>query len=72
MYTNGASSKERSGAGLILTIPEGEEVTYDLLFGFHTSKNEAEYEALLVGLRLAKQMGAEVIIALTYSRLAAN
>ncbi|XP_052627003.1 uncharacterized protein LOC128133558 [Lactuca sativa] len=72
LYTDGASSREGSGAGLILTSPEGEEVTYALRFDFHTSNNEAEYEALLAGLRLAKQMGAKAVTALTDSRLAAN
>nr|KAJ0193280.1 hypothetical protein LSAT_V11C800420460 [Lactuca sativa] len=72
MYTNGASSREGSGASLILTSPEGEEVTYALRFDFHTSNNEEEYEALLVGLRLTKQMGAKAVTALTDSRLAAN
>ena len=36
-YTDGASIREGSGAGLILTSPEGEEVTYALRFNFHTS-----------------------------------
>ncbi|XP_052621664.1 uncharacterized protein LOC111883765 [Lactuca sativa] len=72
LYTDGASSREGSWVGLILTSPEGEEVTYALRFDFHTSNNEAEYEALLAGLRLAKQMGAKAITALTESRLAAN
>nr|KAJ0216727.1 hypothetical protein LSAT_V11C300147310 [Lactuca sativa] len=72
LYTDGASSREGSGAGLILTSPEGESVTYALHFDFHTSNNEAEYEALLVGLRLAKQMGAKAVTTLTDSRLAAN
>nr|KAJ0199675.1 hypothetical protein LSAT_V11C600301860 [Lactuca sativa] len=72
LYTDGASNKEGSGAGLILTSPEGEEVTYALRFDFHTSNNEEEYEVLLSGLRLAKKMGAKVITALTDLRLAAN
>nr|KAJ0196707.1 hypothetical protein LSAT_V11C700371330 [Lactuca sativa] len=46
LYTDGASNKEGSGVGLILTSPIGEEVTYALHFDFHTSNNEAEYEAL--------------------------
>lgn len=58
LYTDGASSREGSGAGLILTSPEGEEVTYALRFDFHMSKNKTEYETLLVGLHFAKQMGA--------------
>lgn len=60
------------GTGLILTNPEGEEITYTLRFDFHTSNDEAEYEALFFGLRLAKQMGGEAIVTLTDSRLAAN
>ncbi|XP_023770200.2 uncharacterized protein LOC111918806 [Lactuca sativa] len=71
-YTDEASSREGSGAGLILTSPAGEEVTYALRFDFHTSNNKAEYKVLLVGLRLAKQMGAKAVTALTDSRLAAN
>ncbi|XP_023758475.1 uncharacterized protein LOC111906920 [Lactuca sativa] len=72
LYTDGASSRKGSGAGLILTSPEGEEVTYALRFNFRTLNNEAEYEALLAGLRLVKQMGAKAVTALTDSRLAAN
>nr|KAJ0200220.1 hypothetical protein LSAT_V11C600300410 [Lactuca sativa] len=47
LYTDGASSKEGSGAGLILKILKGEEITYALRFDFQVSKNEAKYEALL-------------------------
>ena len=72
LYTDGASNREGSRVVLILTIPEREEVTYALRFDFYTSNKEAEYEALLIGLRLAKQMGAEVVTALTDSRLATN
>ncbi|GJR66132.1 reverse transcriptase domain-containing protein [Tanacetum coccineum] len=46
-----------SGTGLILTSPEGTEFTYALRFQFTTSNNKAEYEALIVGLRIAAQMG---------------
>ncbi|GJZ46832.1 reverse transcriptase domain-containing protein [Tanacetum coccineum] len=46
-----------SGAGLILTSPEGTEFTYALRFQFTASNNEAEYEALIAGLRIMAQMG---------------
>lgn len=49
-----------------------EEITYALRFDFHTSNNEAEYEALIASLRLARQMGADIVTALTDSRLAIN
>ncbi|XP_071909707.1 uncharacterized protein [Coffea arabica] len=57
LFVDGASSKEGSGAGLLLTSPTGEELTYALRFDFPASNNEVEYEALLTGLRIAHQMG---------------
>ncbi|GKE55331.1 reverse transcriptase domain-containing protein, partial [Tanacetum coccineum] len=47
LFTNGASSSDGSGAGLMVVSPEGKEYTYALRFEFKTTKNEAEYEALL-------------------------
>ncbi|GJX66619.1 reverse transcriptase domain-containing protein [Tanacetum coccineum] len=61
-----------SGAELILKIPEGEEFTYELRFEFDTSNNEAKYEALVAGLRIAEQMGGKNLTAKVDSRLVAN
>ncbi|GJX94410.1 reverse transcriptase domain-containing protein [Tanacetum coccineum] len=69
LFTDGSSCLEGSGAGLILTSPEGEEFTYALRFEFDTSNNEAEYEALVDGLRIAEQMGVKNLIAKVDSRL---
>ncbi|XP_071705216.1 uncharacterized protein [Rutidosis leptorrhynchoides] len=55
LHTDGASSEEGVDAGLVLTSPEGEEHTYALKFCFYASNNEAEYEALLSGLRIASE-----------------
>ncbi|XP_071732849.1 uncharacterized protein [Rutidosis leptorrhynchoides] len=49
LHTDGASSEEGTGAGLVLTSPYGEEYTYALKFCFYASNSEAEYEALLSG-----------------------
>ncbi|GKA26047.1 reverse transcriptase domain-containing protein [Tanacetum coccineum] len=49
LYTNGASSSDSSGAGLMLVSPEGKEYTYALRFEFETTNNEVEYEAWLAG-----------------------
>ncbi|GKB15555.1 reverse transcriptase domain-containing protein [Tanacetum coccineum] len=57
LFTDGSSCIDGSGAGLILTSPDGAEFTYALRFQFTASNNEAEYEALLAGLRIAAQMG---------------
>ncbi|GJW07993.1 reverse transcriptase domain-containing protein [Tanacetum coccineum] len=72
LFTNGSSCIDGSGAGLILTIPEGAEFTYALRFQFTASNNEAEYEALLAGLRIAAQMGVRNIRVSVDSKLVAN
>ncbi|GJX28519.1 reverse transcriptase domain-containing protein [Tanacetum coccineum] len=56
LYTDGASSSDGSGAGLMLIDLKGKEYTYALHFKFETRNNEEEYEALLAGLRIAQEM----------------
>ncbi|GJV53942.1 reverse transcriptase domain-containing protein [Tanacetum coccineum] len=57
LFTDGSSFADGSGAGLILTSPEGTKFTYVQRFQFTASNNEAEYEALIAGLQIAAQMG---------------
>ncbi|GJU35676.1 reverse transcriptase domain-containing protein [Tanacetum coccineum] len=62
LFTDESSSTDGSGAGLILTNPEGMELTYALRFRFDAINNEAEYEALIAGfeveiLALVKEEG---------------
>ncbi|GJZ45608.1 reverse transcriptase domain-containing protein [Tanacetum coccineum] len=45
--------------GLILTDPEGVEFAYALRFQFEATNNEAEYEALIAGLRIAEKIGVQ-------------
>ncbi|XP_071729057.1 uncharacterized protein [Rutidosis leptorrhynchoides] len=71
-FTDGASSSDGAGAGLILTNPDGEEYTYALRFAFPVSNNEAEYEALLSGLRIAEKMGIKALKVAVDSQLVAN
>nr|GEV56511.1 reverse transcriptase domain-containing protein [Tanacetum cinerariifolium] len=60
LFTNGSSCIDGFGARLILTNPEGMEFTYALRFRFDTTNNEAEYKALIVGLRIAEQIEAVI------------
>ncbi|GKE09755.1 reverse transcriptase domain-containing protein [Tanacetum coccineum] len=46
---------------------EGKEYTYALRFEFETTSNEAEYEALLAGLRIAKEVKELLASFLSYS-----
>nr|GEW36178.1 reverse transcriptase domain-containing protein [Tanacetum cinerariifolium] len=72
LYTDGASSSDGLGAGLMLIIHKGREYTYALCFEFKTTNNEAEYEALLAGLRIAREMEIKSLAIFTDSQLMAN
>ncbi|XP_024005004.1 uncharacterized protein LOC112082136 [Eutrema salsugineum] len=72
LHTDGSSSHKGSGVGIRLKSPEGEVIEQSFRLGFPTSNNEAEYEALIAGLRLAKGIGAEHVHAYCNSQLVAN
>ncbi|GJS41867.1 reverse transcriptase domain-containing protein [Tanacetum coccineum] len=56
LYTDGASSLKGAGADLVLIDPSGTEYTYVIRLTFTSTNNEAEYEALLAGLKIAHSM----------------
>ncbi|XP_052177558.1 uncharacterized protein LOC127791614 [Diospyros lotus] len=58
LAVDGSSNPRGGGAGLMIKSHEGQSWLYALHFEFRVSNNEAEYEALIVGLRLAAQLGA--------------
>ena len=66
---DGASNTQGSGAGLIQTSPEGIDIEYALRFGFHTSNNEAEYEAVIAGLNLAHSLEVDQLEVYSDSQL---
>ncbi|GJT14740.1 reverse transcriptase domain-containing protein [Tanacetum coccineum] len=72
LFIDGSSCIDGSEARLILTNPEGVEFTYAMRFTFEATNNEAEYEALIAGLRIAEQMGVKNLQAHVDSRLVAN
>ncbi|GKD07373.1 reverse transcriptase domain-containing protein [Tanacetum coccineum] len=59
-------------AGVILADLEGAEFTYALRFQFEATNNEAEYEALIAGLRIAEKMGVQNLQVNVDSKLVAN
>ncbi|XP_024024069.1 uncharacterized protein LOC112092339 [Morus notabilis] len=72
LYVNGSSNDNGSGAGLVLHTPEGHKVTSAVKFKFPASNNEAKYEALLTGLRLAEHLKAENLDIFSDSQLIVN
>nr|GEY91860.1 reverse transcriptase domain-containing protein [Tanacetum cinerariifolium] len=72
LFTNRSSYTDGSRERLILTNPEGMEFSYALRFRSEATNNEAEYEALIAGLRTAEQMGVKNLQANVDSQLVAN
>ncbi|GJR00158.1 reverse transcriptase domain-containing protein [Tanacetum coccineum] len=72
LFTDIASSSDGSGAGLMLVSIEGKEYTYAFRFEFKTTNNEAKYEALLAGLRIAVEMKIQELAIFVDSQLVAN
>jgi ribonuclease HI len=62
MYFNGLLKLEGAGAGVLLISPMGEQLKYILQIFWKVSNNEAEYEALLHGLRLAASLGIKRLL----------
>ena len=54
LYVDGSSTETSYGAGIILVSPDGVKLSCAVRFKFKVTNNQAEYEALLSGLRLAK------------------
>ncbi len=71
LYIDGASrgNPGQAGAGISIRDPRGERVVEVSRYLGHRTNNEAEYEALLMGLKEAKQIGANILRIYTDSEL---
>ena len=66
---DGSSNTKGGGAGIVLQGPNDLLLEQALRFGFKPFNNQAEYEALIVGLTLAADMGADTVTCRTDSQL---
>jgi ribonuclease HI len=62
MNFDGSKMLDGLGAGVVLTSPKGDKLQYMLQMHFRVSNNVAEYEALVHGLKLAKEIGIRWIL----------
>jgi ribonuclease HI len=72
LWVDGASNVNGGGAGIILEGPDELTVEQFLKFKFKASNNQAEFEALIVGLRVALDLGVYKEMAKGVSRLLSN
>ena len=56
---DGASSAIGAGVEIVIITPEGIRLEHSLRLGFKTFNNEAEYEAFIIGLKTALNLGTQ-------------
>ena len=64
-----AANQRGAGLGLVLISPEEVIIEKSLRLGFSATNNEAEYEALLMGMSMVQKMGRKVVELFSDSRL---
>ncbi|XP_074373652.1 uncharacterized protein LOC141714001 [Apium graveolens] len=69
LYVDGSATVERSSEGLILSSPDGFTIQQAITFTFKETNNQAEYEALLSGLRLAESLGIKSLVIYSDSQI---
>ena len=69
LYVGGSSTENSSGAEIILVSPYGVKLSCAVRFWFKATNNQAEYEALLAGLRLAKDISSRHLVVYSDSQL---
>ncbi|GFY85504.1 hypothetical protein Acr_04g0002420 [Actinidia rufa] len=72
MYIDGARNHQGAGAGVVLRSPEGAVFKQCRRFNFPATNNEAEYEALIAGLRSASKLGVPKLCVYSDSKLVVN
>ncbi|KAI5353306.1 hypothetical protein L3X38_006199 [Prunus dulcis] len=72
LSVDGASNQKGAGASVVIITSNGTLLEKVIMFGFPTSNNEGEYEALLVGLLLAKELSIKKLTIYSNSQLITN
>jgi ribonuclease HI len=72
MHFDSSLKLEGAGAGVLLISPTGEQLKYVLQIFWKVSNNEAEYEALLHGIRLAASLGIKRLLVYDDSAVVIN
>ncbi|XP_074315608.1 uncharacterized protein LOC141651810 [Silene latifolia] len=72
LYFDEASNYMRYGVGILLILPTGEHVPVSIKLDFNVTNNATEYEACLLGLRGALDLGVKKFLVHVDSSLVIN
>ncbi|XP_075499321.1 uncharacterized protein LOC142537713 [Primulina tabacum] len=59
---DGSSTETAAGAGIVITSPRGMKIALSFNLGFPCTNNQAEYEALIIGLEILKYLWAKELL----------
>jgi len=72
MNFHGAACREVVGVGVWINPPKGDVKLFSYKLVFECTNNMAEYEALILGLKVLEELGAKRIVVLGDSKLIIN
>jgi ribonuclease HI len=72
MYFDGSYTLKGAGAGIMLIPPKGDMLKYAIQIKFPAANNIVEYEGLITGLRLAKELSIRRLLIQGDSQLVAK
>ncbi|XP_074351326.1 uncharacterized protein LOC141690420 [Apium graveolens] len=72
LHVDGAVNNNGAGVGIVLITPEGHQLMSAIHFKFYVTKNDAEYDALINGLKIALEVGVMNFISRSDSELVVN
>ncbi|KAM1475978.1 hypothetical protein ACFXTO_038016 [Malus domestica] len=72
MYFDGSSTSSSAGVGIVIQSPHNDRWYFSLKLDFDCTNNQAEYEALVIGLGLLLDLHATRVLVLRDSKLVIN
>ena len=72
LHVDGLRNFKGCGLGMVLTYLDGDVLERSISYGFKATNNEAEYEAIIACLNLAKEMGVQRLTVCSNSQLVIN
>ena len=69
LYVDGAANQKGSRVGIVIVSLDRITIEKSLRLGFSATNNEAEYEALLIGVAMVRKLGRKVVDVFSDSRL---
>ncbi|XP_075483637.1 uncharacterized protein LOC142523792 [Primulina tabacum] len=66
---DGSTTEKASGVGVVITSPTGIKTSLSFNLDFSCTNNQAEYEALVIGLEILRDLGAKDVLIIGDSQL---